>query len=310
MDLLHFEPLYQTRVWGGRLLETFLGRSLPDAQPYGESWELVDREQEQSVVAAGPLAGVSLHTLWTQQRAEIFGAAYADHPAPRFPLLIKVLDCADDLSIQVHPPAALAPSLKGEPKTEMWYVAQAQAGAKMYAGVEPGVTRESFEAALTNGTVAACVHALEPAVGDSLFVPSGRLHALGAGLLVYEIQQNSDTTYRVFDWNRLGLDGKPRELHVAQSLQCIDFADVEPELHRAGQGDELAACEYFVVTRCQTGQGKQAKTGLFRLIMPITPVQWGDASLAPGQLTMLPAKAAVEGAPEPQGEWLEIEMPV
>lgn len=309
-DLLHFLPLYQTRVWGGRKLETFLGRALPDAQPYGEAWELVDREHEQSLVAASPLAGTSLHTLWTEQRAEIFGAAYAGHPSPRFPLLIKVLDCADDLSIQVHPPAEVASLLKGEPKTEMWYVAQAEPGARMYAGLTQDVTRESFEAALNDGSAAQCVHAMEPAAGDSLLVRSGRLHALGAGLLVYEIQQNSDTTYRAFDWNRLGLDGRPRALHVPESLQCIDFADVEPELLRAGQRDELAACEYFVVTRRHTGQGSASKTGRFRLIMPITAVQWGDATLMPGQLSLLPARVVVEGTPEPQGEWLEIEMPV
>ena len=308
-DLLHFRPLYQTRVWGGRQLETFLGRSLPDAQPYGEAWELVDREQEQSVVEAGPLAGTSLHALWTERRTEIFGAAYSAHPGARFPLMIKVLDCADDLSIQVHPPATMASLLNGEPKTEMWYVLHADAGARMYAGLARGVTRESFEAALEDGSVAHCVHALEPVAGDSLFVPSGRLHALGRGLLVYEIQQNSDTTYRVFDWNRAGLDGRPRKLHVREAMQCIDFADVEPALYRAGEGGELAACNHFVVSRRRTGQGDLVRPGRFRLIMPVTSVRWGSASLVPGQLSLLPATAAVAGHPEPQGEWLEIEMP-
>ncbi len=309
MSLLHFLPLYQTRVWGGRRLETSLGRSLPDAQPYGESWDLVDREHEQSVVACGPHAGSSLHDLWMNQRESIFGAAYASHPAARFPVLIKVLDCADDLSIQVHPPADMAASLKGEPKTEMWFVAQADPDAKLYAGLKKGVSRAVFEASLADGTVADHVHSLFPLTGDSLFVPSGRLHALGRGLLIYEIQQNSDTTYRVFDWNRVGLDGRPRELHVAQSMQCIDFADVEPALLRAGESQELAACEHFIVTRRHTGDGIQMKPDRFRLIMPVAPTRWEGEELSPGSVVLLPARAAVLGHAEPDGEWLEIEVP-
>jgi mannose-6-phosphate isomerase len=164
----------------------------------------------------------------------------------RFPLLIKVLDARDDLSIQVHPPAELAPSLGGEPKTEMWYIAGADPGAKLYVGLKAGVSRSDFEAALAEGTVEASVHAIEPSVGDSIFIPSGRLHAIGAGFLIHEIQQNSDTTYRVFDWNRVGLDGKPRDLHVEQSMMSIDFDDFEPGMDEP-DGDTLATCAYFKV---------------------------------------------------------------
>jgi mannose-6-phosphate isomerase len=300
--LLQFAPIYQTRVWGGRRLETVLGRGLPDGQPYGESWELVDRAAEQSVVARGPSAGMTLHELWTRHRAAVFGAAFADWEAPRFPLLIKVLDCAEDLSIQVHPPAAVAPALGGEPKTEMWYVAHADADAHIYAGLRAGVSRAAFEGALADGSVAACVHRLEARTGDSLFVPSGRIHALGAGLLIYEIQQNSDTTYRVFDWNRVGLDGKPRALHVRESLACIDFSDVEPALSHAD--GLLASADDFRVTRARTRH--EARPGTFRLIMPIAPTQWGDAHLSPGELTLCPATFEISGGP--QGEWLEIEL--
>ncbi|MDB6075459.1 MAG: gmuF 2 [Verrucomicrobiaceae bacterium] len=310
MSLLHFLPLYQTRVWGGRRLEACLGRSLPDAQPYGESWDLVDRESEQSVVASGPYAGSTLHDLWINERETIFGAAYASHPAGRFPILIKVLDCADDLSIQVHPPVEMAAVLNGEPKTEMWFVAQAEPGAKLYAGLNKGVSRTIFEVSLTDGTVADHVHCLFPCTGDSLFVPSGRLHALGKGLLIYEIQQNSDTTYRVFDWNRVGLDGRPRDLHVQQSMQCIDFNDVEPALLKAGERQVLAACEHFIVSRRHTGDGLQVKTGCFRLILPITITRWGREDLAPGSVALLPAHAVTPGHAEPEGEWLEIEVPV
>lgn len=300
--LLHFAPIYQTRVWGGRRLSTVLGRALPDGQPYGESWDLVDRENEQSLVAAGPHAGTSLHTLWTEHRAEVFGRDWTSVAAPRFPILIKILDCADVLSIQVHPPATVAPLLGGEPKTEMWYVAHADPGAYIYAGLRAGVTRKDFERALADGTVESCVHRLDAHTGDSLFVPSGRLHALGAGLLIYEIQQSSDTTYRVFDWNRVGLDGRPRDLHVEQSLACIDFDDVEPPLSRAQSG-VLAASPFFRVSRVRTGH--PATAGRLRMVMPVAATEWAGERLVPGQLTLCPAAYA---APDPVGEWLEIEV--
>lgn len=235
------------RVWGGRELERVYRRSLPDAQkPFGESWEIVDRENEQSVVNDGPFSGVSLHDLWTNHREELFGTGFLDHP--RFPILIKVLDARDDLSIQVHPPVHLAAGLGGEPKTEMWVIADCDPGAKLYVGLKNGVTREDFEKSITDGSVADCVHAITPKTGDSIFIASGRLHAIGAGFLIHEIQQNSDTTYRVFDWNRLGLDGNPRELHVSESLASIDFNDFEPSMDTP-VGDTLAECEYFKTDR-------------------------------------------------------------
>ena len=244
--MITFTPLYMQRVWGGRSLETDYGRTLPDSAPYGESWEIVDREGEQSVVDEGPYEGKSLHELWTSHRDEIFGAGLPD--SDRFPLLIKVLDARADLSIQVHPPADLAPALGGEPKTEMWYIAGADAGAKLYVGLKQGVSRGDFEEALEQGTVAEAVHAIEPTVGESIFIPSGRLHAIGSGFLIHEIQQNSDTTYRVFDWNRVGLDGKPRDLHVEESMKSIDFDDFEPGMDQP-DGDTLATCEYFKVEK-------------------------------------------------------------
>lgn len=253
-----FEPLYMQRVWGGRELERVYGRKLPDAAPYGESWEIVDREKEQSVVRGGRFDGLTLHELWGGHREEIFGGGWPE--GGRFPLLIKVLDARDDLSIQVHPPAALAPSMGGEPKTEMWYIAGADDGAKLYAGLKSGVTREDFEKAIGDGSVAEVVHALHPRAGDSIFIPSGRLHAIGAGFLIHEIQQNSDTTYRVFDWNRPGLDGKPRELHVEESLASIDFDDHEPALDRA-RGNVIAECEYFRVEKLALAAGGKAGTG-------------------------------------------------
>lgn len=254
MEAITFKPLYMERIWGGRELERVYARSLPDpAAPYGESWEIVDREGEQSVVDEGTLAGTTLHELWSSRREEIFGSGYESYP--RFPILIKVLDARDDLSIQVHPPASLAAQLGGEPKTEMWYIADCDAGAKLYVGLKNGVTRAAFEQSIVDGSVEQCVHAITPRPGDSIFIASGRLHAIGAGFLIHEIQQNSDTTYRVFDWNRLGLDGQPRQLHVEQSLASIDFDDFEPAMD-VPHGDTLAACGYFKTDRKQLTAGE------------------------------------------------------
>jgi mannose-6-phosphate isomerase len=148
----------------------------------------------------------------------------------RFPLLVKIIDAQETLSLQVHPPAAVAAKLGGEPKTEMWYVAKADPGAELFVGLKKGVSRAEFERQLAAQSVERCFHRITVREGDAMFLPSGRVHALGAGMVIFEIQQNSDTTYRVFDWNRLDRAGKGRELHVAQSLASIDFADFEPAL--------------------------------------------------------------------------------
>ncbi len=256
--LLRFTPIYQQRVWGGRQLESRFQRALPaDGLPYGESWELVDRPEAQSVVATpGRWQGVCLHDLWTTHRAEIFGSQAPE--SPRFPLLLKILDAREVLSLQVHPPAEKAEVLGGEPKTEMWVMAAVEPGAKLYAGVEPGTTRESFAAALAAETAEHLVPSLHPSAGDFIFIPSGRLHAIGAGFLIFEIQQNSDTTYRVYDWGRRGLDGKPRQLHVEQSLDSIDFTDKAPELGRATPEGVLVACPYFQVRQMRLAPGESA----------------------------------------------------
>ena len=246
MQAITFEPLYMERLWGGRALEAIYGRTLPRPDvPFGEAWEIVDREDAQSVVCGGEFAGMTLHDLWEWHRGEIFGEGLP--LSERFPLLIKILDSADDLSIQVHPPASIAGQLGGEPKTEMWFIADAKPGAKLYVGLRKGATRESFECAIAEGAVAEQVHAVTPGKGDSIFIESGRLHAIGAGFLIHEIQQNSDTTYRVFDWNRTDASGKPRDLHVAESLACIDFDDIEPEMDTP-DGVTLATCAHFKTT--------------------------------------------------------------
>jgi mannose-6-phosphate isomerase len=226
---LTFQPTFKERVWGGRELERLYGKKLPPGAVIGESWEISDRPGDVSVITNGPLAGKDLRWLMTHHAAEVLGNA-KPAAAGRFPLLCKILDARDKLSLQVHPPANKAVELGGEPKTEMWYVADAAPGASLYVGLKRGVTRAEFEKKIADGSVAECFHRIPVRAGDTMFLPSGRVHAIGAGLVIFEIQQNSDSTYRVFDWHRVGLDGKPRELHVGQSLACIDFDDFEPKL--------------------------------------------------------------------------------
>jgi mannose-6-phosphate isomerase len=295
MNPIRFVPLYMERVWGGREFAARLGRELPGSQPVGESWELVDREEAQSVVAAGSFRGKTLHDLWTRHRAEIFGARH-DGAGSRFPLLCKLLDARDKLSVQVHPPASIAPRLGGEPKTEMWYFLACDPGSNIYAGLAPGTTRAGFEAALRDGTVERCLHVLPTREGDSIFIPSGRIHAIGAGNLIVEIQQNSDTTYRVFDWNRAGLDGKPRALHIEESVASIDFADCAPPLEHRSSG-VIAECAHFRVE-------KKVLPDPARLVAPddfaIVTVVQGEAACGghayrAGEFFLLPAGAPAVG---------------
>lgn len=251
MDLkepIVFEPLPMERVWGGRALEALYKKRLPPGVPVGESWEIVDRVDAQSVVHNAPFRGTTLNELWTKHREAIFGSAYAHHPSARFPILVKLLDARETLSVQVHPPQQIAATLNGEPKTEMWYFAHCQPGAKIFAGLKKDISRTQFESLLREGQVEKALHDITVETGQSIFIPSGRLHAIGSGNVIVEIQQNSDTTYRVYDWNRLGLDGRPRALHLEESLLSTDFADFEPATDRIAEG-VLAKCDYFKVEK-------------------------------------------------------------
>ena len=294
MNPIRFIPVYMERVWGGREFSARLGRELPGTRPIGEAWEIVDREEAQSVVSDGPLAGKTLHELWTNHRAQIFGPHHAK-AGPRFPLLCKLLDARERLSVQVHPPASVAPQLGGEPKTEMWYFLACDPGSNIYAGLAPGTTRAQFEAALQEGTVERRLHALPTREGDSIFIPSGRLHAIGDGNLIVEIQQNSDTTYRVFDWNRVGLDGKPRELHIAESLASIDFADYGPTLRHDASG-VIAECGHFRVEKhLIDAPTALSAPGDFAIVTVVGgTVRCGDSLFKTGDFYLLPA----EGAPD------------
>ncbi len=292
-SVLVFNPLYMDRVWGGREMETRYGRPLPAGPPVGEAWELVDREDAQSVVADGPLAGLTLHDLWTGRREEIFGAR-CRHQSGRFPLLIKLLDARDRLSVQVHPPLDRAAELGGEPKTEMWYFLHCDPGARIYAGLRRGTTGESFGRLLQEGRVEECLHVLPTRTGDSIFIPSGRLHAIGEGNLIVEVQQNSDTTYRVFDWNRCGLDGQPRTLHLEQSLASVDFGDFEPPLDHVPLG-VLAECPFFRVEKLAlSGPVEAVPAGQFAVFACVEGrVACGGREFGPADFFLVPAAAAV-----------------
>lgn len=288
---LTFKPLYKHRIWGGRMLEEKLHRELPPETPIGESWELVDRADDQSVVAHGPHAGITLHELWTKHRAAVFGTTAPD--TPRFPLLAKILDAREKLSVQVHPPAHLAAQLNGEPKTEMWYLLDADANADLFVGFRNGVTRESFEAALNSGECERLLHRIPVTRGDFIFIPSGRCHAIGGGCFIIEIQQNSDTTYRVFDWNRVEpSSGKPRELHIAESLASIDFTDHEPPLGIA-TGEALVSCEHFRIDQWHLKELRRDEEGVGSVFTVVDGiVRCGDRAFQRGDFFLLPATAA------------------
>lgn len=275
------------RIWGGRRLETLLGKRLPPSVRIGESWEIVDREEAQSVVHDGPFRGWTLHELWVERRAQIFGTGLPE--TKRFPLLVKILDAQERLSVQVHPPAEVAPGLGGEPKTEMWYLLDASLDSDLYVGLKSGVDRTAFERALHEGRVAERLHSFPIRAGDAMFIPSGRVHAIGAGNLIVEVQQNSDTTYRVFDWNRLGIDGKPRELHISESMASIDFDDVEPSVIEP-DGEVLVECAEFCVEKWTLTQPRvSAEPGFAIFAVTEGRVECGERTFERGAFFFLPA---------------------
>ncbi len=274
-------------MWGGRRLESVFRKNLPPKVRIGESWEMVDRREAQSVVAKGPLQGTTLHELWMQRRDEIFGNV-AD--APRFPLLIKILDASEKLSLQVHPSEHVASRVGGEPKTEFWYVAAA-AEADLFLGFRKPITRNKFEETLRDGTIIDHVQEIAVHAGDAAFIPAGRVHAAGAGNLLIEVQENSDTTYRVFDWNRTDpATGQERELHVAQAVQCIDFEDVQPKLIQS-EGELLISHSLFEIQKWTLdGRREVAPLSQFAIVCCLTgSLSCANAELRSGEIFLMPA---------------------
>ena len=275
------------RIWGGHRLASLFGKRTPPTATIGESWEIVDRPEVQSVVRNGAFRDRTLHELWSRDRKPIFGDL-ADNP--RFPLLVKLLDAHDQLSLQVHPPERIAARLGGEPKSEFWYIASAIPGAKLHVGLRRAVSRDEFEQAVRAGTVASLVHTIDVKTGDSIFLPAGRFHGIGGGNVLIEIQQNSDTTYRVFDWNRTDDAGKPRQLHIDQALQSIDFDDLAPALTEP-EGEVLLRDKLFEIQKWNLAAPRVvAPLGQFAIICCLTGlVRCVDVDLRPGEFALVPA---------------------
>jgi mannose-6-phosphate isomerase len=217
---LTFKPVYKDYIWGGdRLSKQFHRTGTPT--PCAESWEISAHPDGTSIVSQGKYAGRSLPDLATEFGVALMGTKTPD--PTRFPLLFKLIDARDKLSVQVHPNNANAALTHGEPKTEMWYVLDRVQGSSLYAGLREGATPELLRAALLNGTADKCLTEVQVNPGDAIFIPGGLVHAIGDGCLIYEVQQNSNTTYRLYDWNRVGADGKPRPLHIEESFKTIEW---------------------------------------------------------------------------------------
>ncbi len=308
---LIFHPVYQPLVWGGRRLESW-GRTLPDG-PIGEAWELADHARGMSVVAAGALVGTSLHDLVERAGPALVGPAFR---GGEFPLMVKLIDASLRLSVQVHPDATIARKLGlgQHGKTECWvFLAD---GGEICQGTRLGIGRVEFERALAEHHVATTLNRFEARKGDVFFLPARTVHALGEGCLLYEVQQTSDITFRVYDWDRLGLDGKPRPLHVTESMATIDFARTDygphtPEPWRplpppACEERGLIECPYFalreqrvrgsleqpvrdtcVVVTCVAGQGTLSTPG-------------GQVALPLMQTALVPADAG----------WWRVDVPL
>jgi mannose-6-phosphate isomerase len=222
---LPLEPRFLEKVWGGRALETMLGKAVPQGKRIGESWELADVGETVSIVRSGPLAGKNIGELARQYPEAILGRLAEDFAEKRFPLLCKFIDASADLSVQVHPSAKAAARIGGgaRSKAEGWYVVSAAPEARLVIGLKEGTTRREFERLLGDDRLEKCLHSMPVKTGDAVFLPPGTVHAICAGVLLYEVQEPSDTTFRVYDYNRAGLDGRPRDLHTAEALDAIEF---------------------------------------------------------------------------------------
>lgn len=294
---LRFRPSYMNVVWGGRRLQQWRD-DLPDG-PIGESWELSDQERGCSVVAEGPLAGRSLPDLMQEYGRELLGATYR---GPEFPLLIKIIDAQDKLSVQVHPDDDLAKEMGlGERgKTECWLMLAD--GGTLYQGTKPGVNKQAFAEALANDQVDQTLNEFAVHDGDFFFLPARTVHALGAGCLLLEVQQSCDITFRVSDWGRMGLDGKPRPLHVDESLRTIDFqsnvhgpVNARPQDHpQGGSVRHLVDCPFFRVEERRAHHTGGAQSGQPAIITNLEG--HGQLSTAAGSIAVAPMQTLLVSA--------------
>ena len=318
---LHLKPILKRIRWGGTRLESVLRKTTGGYQDVAESWEVVDHADDQSVIINGPSAGSTLKEMVMDRNHDLFG----DRSFQQFPLLIKFLDANDRLSLQVHPNDQQAktydPTENG--KTEAWIILDSTPESRVWLGLKEGVDREMHSNAIRENRIEEVVHSIVPQPGDCFFVPAGTVHAIGEGILLAEVQQSSDLTFRLHDWGRLGSDGKPRPIHVDQSLDCTDYQRgplnaVSPKVLSSNGRliEQLVECPYFVIERHKTSQPSKIQTdGHFRIVMMIEgngQYQSGEqtAPLAKGETILIPASSPeVLFTPSGNAVWLEISTP-
>jgi len=288
---LRFIPVYKDYLWGGSRIPKVFNRDMPDGI-YAESWEISTHPDGSTSIANGPLAGKTLGDLLPQHKEELLGSRVKGDD---FPLLIKLIDARDALSVQVHPNDANAAAVGGDPKTEMWYFLEGDAEAKIYCGLKPGVGKPEVLQAMEDNTFADILQTVPAQPGEAAFVPGGRVHAIGAGCLVLEIQQNSNTTYRLYDWGRTDAEGNARELHIDKALQVIGWennADPRCEV----RGTTIESCDYFQLDRFELSEQKnfpmsgKSFHALF-IAEGSGTIRWadGEEELTAGQSWLVPA---------------------
>ncbi len=326
---LLFKPKFVEKIWGGRKIESVLGKSLPADKQIGESWEIYDfppgvvegsKDWVSAEIANGPLAGRLLHSMVVEFGAEMLGSVPLAKQG-QFPILIKYLDAREDLSVQVHPPQAYADANPGAHlKSEAWYVLQNDPGARLLIGLNAGVTRASFNTAITTGEIEAQIQSIKVKPGDCHYLPSGTVHALGAGILVAEVQTPSDTTFRVYDFKRVDPStGKERKLHVDEAMECIDFETKPTKPKSAPPESRLVTSPYFHLEK------KKISKGETQTVHHAGPVVWmvlegkmslnGDGQTEPtavkrGDSVLLPASLKnCQVTAEADSVWLEVTFP-
>ncbi len=299
---LKFKPILQAKIWGGDGLYRVLGKGTADEKDLGESWELSDRDDNASVIAAGGFAGMNLRDLFSVHARDILGTQYSPTMA-RFPLLYKFIHAKDNLSVQVHPGEN---SELGESKTECWYILEAPGNAELILGIAGEGDRERVLTALRGKDCQSVLNRVPVKAGDMFFIPAGTVHAITAGLLLYEVQQNSDTTFRLYDWDRVDPSGKPRAMHIAEAEQVIDLRrhakhKIAPLLIKRATHEEeyRVACRHFAVVKWSRVQGSVPlnNRGRFRVLTCVAgsfELGWetGAMAMGLGDTVLVPAACA------------------
>ncbi len=301
---LRFRPIMRRLIWGGRRLGTVLQKPIGNESDYAESWEISDYRDQVSVVEDGNLAGTTIRDLLHTREAELLGSAL--WPCDQFPLLVKFIDAHQNLSVQVHPDDEQGRRLAGDNgKTETWVIVDAEPGSAIYAGLQQGVGPQDLTEAIRSGQVEHLLHRIEPRPGDCILIEAGTVHAIGAGVLLAEIQEMSDATFRIDDWGRVGPDGKPRQLHLRAALESINFqrgpvnpigALIEP-IAGNGRRERLSSSAYFALERLDVTQPTPVgRDDRFTILMGLdgrcdirkggesTPLEFGQTVLLPAAL--------------------------